>query len=67
MIPEKIEAMREALQPIAKFIKINDGDTLARKTPDSAVVVAASGSWTGSTAITMGDLRKLATLARELG
>lgn len=67
MDSEKLKALQEALAPIVRYIEINDSDTMSRITPDRAVVSTASGSWTGSTDITLGDLRKLAALARELG
>lgn len=52
----------KALKNIAEAVSINDTDTLSRISSDDTVLWTASGSWTGSAGVTLGDLRTLATL-----
>lgn len=58
------ERLREALQPILKFVGVNDTDTLSRLRRNSEVLATASGSWTGTTELTLGHLRAINAVAR---
>jgi hypothetical protein len=57
------EAEREELlillKPVFDVVSVNDSDSLARCTEDSYVIFHASGSWTPSAKLTLGDLRKI--------
>lgn len=54
-----VTELLEALRPIEDAINVNDGDTLARFSPDTEIIWTATSSWTSSN-ITLGDLRKIA-------
>lgn len=49
-----------ALAAVRAAVDVNDGDTLARLSPDSTVIWTASGSWSKPASVTLGDLRALA-------
>ena len=61
------QELKEALAPFLKYAETNDGDTLARISPDEKVIATAQGSWMPATHITLGDIRRLAEIARTLG
>lgn len=48
-----------ALENITKAVEITDSDTLGMTLPDSYIIWTASGSWTGSSNVTLGDLRTI--------
>ena len=57
------EELKHALQPILDYVRVNDSDTLSRLRKDDELIATASGSWSGQTHITLGDLRRIANLA----
>lgn len=57
---EALSKLPESLQAIKKAVEINDSDTLSSLSKDDDVIWVASGSWTGSAAVTLGHLRNIA-------
>jgi len=59
------DAIREAFEPFRIALEKNETDTLGRLSKDECVLFTLSGSWTGSSGVTLGDLRRLATVIRS--
>lgn len=53
----------KAIENIKRAIDVNDSDTLARLSEDGEILWTASGCWTGSRNVTLGDLRAIAAIA----
>lgn len=53
----------KAIENIKRAVDVNDSDTLSRLSGDGQVLWTASGSWSGSENVTLGDLRAIATIA----
>lgn len=53
----------KAIENIKCAVDVNDSDTLSMLSGDSQVLWTASGSWTGSRNVTLGDLRAIAAIA----
>lgn len=49
-----------AITKIVEAVSVNDGDTLARLLRDDHRVWTASGSWSPSVHVTLGDMRAIA-------
>lgn len=54
-----------AVKNIAAAIQINDSDTMGKHRGDDTVIWTASGSWSGSADVTLGDLRAIAAQGQE--
>lgn len=53
----------KAIENIKRAVDVNDGDTLSSLREDGQVLWTASGSWSGSENVTLGDLRAIAAIA----
>ncbi len=63
---EDLEKLLAACEPFFDACHRNDTDTLGRLSKDDQVLFVGSGSWTGSRAVTVGDLRKLHRAVLEI-
>lgn len=52
--------------PVIKAVDNNDGDTLSGLSLDEEVIFIGSGSWSNAANITLGDLRKVVKLTKEI-
>jgi hypothetical protein len=59
------DAIREAFEPFRIALGKNETDTLGRLSKDERVLFTLSGSWTGASSVTLGDLRRLAAVIRS--
>lgn len=53
----------KAIENIKRAVDVNDSDTLSMLSEDGQVLWTASGCWTGSRNVTLGDLRAIAAIA----
>lgn len=61
--PAGFDALMQSLRPLLTVMEINDTDTLSAKRHDEKVIWTASGSWTGTAKLTLGDLRRICAAA----
>ena len=57
---ERVDAIREAFEPFRIALEKNETDTIGRLAKDDEHLFEMSGSWTSSSVVTIGDLRRLA-------
>lgn len=62
---EQVNELIEVLKPFCEALKVNDTDTLGMQYPDNIVLFSLSGSWSGSSEVTLGDLRQLIKVMSE--
>lgn len=57
---DALAALPDAVKAVRAAVEVNDGDTLASMSSNDSIIWVASGSWSGSTAVTLGHLRTIA-------
>ena len=57
---DALAALPDAIKAVRSAVDVNDGDTLASMSRDDSIILVASGSWNGCTAVTLGHLRTIA-------
>jgi len=58
--------IKEAFKPFKEALEKNETDTIGKLTKDDCILFTLAGTWTGTSNITLGNLRQLAKAIEQL-